>query len=215
MSPVEGNGRYATTAGSGWRSAQPRRACFDADTGASSSPARPPGRRRGGEPGPARPRPARAGQAGASGRRSGSALSVSSRRPKSRSAACRARSTLPAAIAARDRQLFAALQAQVVERLNRVQELERIGRRALLHQKLGEVEPQVRLGPSGLDDLGQLGDRLILFVAPPQDRAERQPRVNRFGGARGRDGLAAEVVDQVAQEIVSLEKLERRAQAPG
>ena len=83
-------------------------------------------RRRGGGHAPSRrPRPARAGRAGASGRRAGSACRcrAAGRRAVRRRAGparrCRRRSPR------RDRQLLAPFQAHVVERLHRVQQLER------------------------------------------------------------------------------------------
>ena len=82
------------------------------------------------------------------------------------------------------RHLFATLQAEVVERLDRVDQSQGFGGLALLLQELGQVEPEVGFRPRRLDDLGQLGDRLVFLLVPPEDRAERQPGIDRVAGDR-------------------------------
>ena len=100
----------------------------------------------------------------------------------------------------------------VVQRLDGVDQRERRGRLALLLQQLGQVEPEVGFRPRRLDDVGQLGDRPVLVLVPPEDRAERQAGIDRVGRRAGRGGLGAEMADQVAQQIVALVELVGRAQ---
>ena len=110
------------------------------------------------------------------------------------------------------RQLLAPLHRRVVQRLHAVGQGQRVAPLALLLEELGQVEPQVGLGFRRLGHLGELGDRLILLVVPPLDGAERQPGIDRVGRRLGRIGLAAEVADQVAQQVVALVELVGRAE---
>jgi hypothetical protein len=102
------------------------------------------------------------------------------------------------------RQLLAPLQHHVVERLDLIHQRQRVGIRALLLHELGQVQPQVGFRPRRGHDAGQFGDRFLFLVVPPEKRAERQPGVDRVGGTVCRAGLAAEVVDQVAEQVVAL-----------
>ena len=91
------------------------------------------------------------------------------------------------------RQLLAALHGGVVQRLDRVGQRQRVVALALLLQQLGQLEPQVRLGPRRLGHPGELGDRLVLVVVPPEDVAQAEPRIDGVGRGGRRLGLAAEM----------------------
>ena len=142
-------------------------------------------------------------------------VSVSSRRPKSRSAAWRARSRLPPQHGDPQRQLLAALHRGVVQRLDGVGRGQRVVAIALLLQQLGQLESQARFGPRGLGDPGELVDRLVLVAVPQQDVAGAEPRIGRVGRVGCRLRLPEEMRHQVADQVLAACRARTPCAAPG
>ncbi len=117
-------------------------------------------------------------------------VSVSSRRPKSRSAAWRARSRSPVKTESRSASSSRRFMVVLSSGCDRVGQGQRIGALSLLLEELGQVEPQLRLGLRCLGHLGELGDRLFLVVVPPV-RSPRAPAADRSHRRRSWPGRPA------------------------